>query len=86
MAAVPKRRLSTHRKGKRRAAIKIKPVPVYPCPNCGQSKQSHQVCPSCGYYKGKLVVDFKARRERRAAKKKDEKSNRPTPPKKKRGK
>ena len=75
MTALPKRRHSTQRKGKRRAAIKIKPLPLYACPNCGQSKQSHQVCPNCGYYKGKLVINFEKRKEKKAAKEKNEKGN-----------
>ncbi len=78
MGALPKRRISTHRKGKRRAAIKIKPSSLYPCPNCGQPKQSHQVCPHCGYYKGKKVIEIKE-------KKKDEKGKRPSPSKKTKG-
>jgi large subunit ribosomal protein L32 len=27
------------------------------CPQCHQPKLPHHVCPSCGYYKGKEVVD-----------------------------
>ncbi|MGO3143757.1 MAG: 50S ribosomal protein L32, partial [Lactiplantibacillus plantarum] len=26
------------------------------CPNCGELRVSHRVCPSCGYYNGKQVV------------------------------
>lgn len=76
MAALPKRRQSTRRQGKRRAAIKVKPIALYPCPNCGQSKPSHQVCPHCGYYKGKLVLKIKKEK-----KEKDEKGKRPASPK-----
>ena len=27
------------------------------CPQCHELKASHKVCPKCGYYDGKLVVD-----------------------------
>ncbi len=27
------------------------------CPQCHELKASHQVCPKCGYYDGKQVVD-----------------------------
>jgi large subunit ribosomal protein L32 len=62
MGALPKRRISTARKGKRRAAIKLKRSPLIKCPNCGQPKKSHQVCPVCGYYKGKEVVKPKVKK------------------------
>ncbi|NJH66534.1 50S ribosomal protein L32, partial [Staphylococcus agnetis] len=26
------------------------------CPNCGELKLSHRVCPACGSYKGEEVV------------------------------
>jgi len=27
------------------------------CPNCGNMKLRHHACPSCGYYRGRKVVD-----------------------------
>ena len=27
------------------------------CPNCLEAKLSHRVCPHCGYYKGKQVIE-----------------------------
>ncbi len=54
--AVPKRRHSTTRRDKRRAhdAITL-PNPVL-CPQCGEPKMPHRVCPSCGTYKGRQAV------------------------------
>jgi len=49
--AVPKRRSSTARKGKRRSAIKLKPPTLVACSNCGKLKKPHQLCRSCGKYK-----------------------------------
>jgi large subunit ribosomal protein L32 len=34
---------------------------VTKCSNCGKSKLSHRVCPSCGYYKGKQVITIKSK-------------------------
>ena len=33
------------------------------CPNCGELKRPHNVCPKCGYYDGKEVVAQKAKDE-----------------------
>lgn len=27
------------------------------CPQCHELKAAHRVCPKCGYYDGKMVVD-----------------------------
>jgi len=27
------------------------------CPECGQPKAPHRVCPHCGYYKDKEVIE-----------------------------
>jgi large subunit ribosomal protein L32 len=31
-------------------------VQLVACDNCGEMKPPHIVCPSCGYYKGRMVV------------------------------
>ncbi|PIS09667.1 50S ribosomal protein L32 [Candidatus Beckwithbacteria bacterium CG10_big_fil_rev_8_21_14_0_10_34_10] len=48
MGALPKRRISTRRKGKRRANIKVKLKLLSSCSRCGNKKVYRQVCPSCG--------------------------------------
>ncbi len=55
--AVPKRRQSKSRSAIRRAQV-MKRVPPNgsACPNCAAPKLSHLVCPSCGFYKGRLVI------------------------------
>lgn len=50
MAALPKRKISSRRQGKRRAAIKITKPTLVTCPSCQQFKVPHQVCPNCGAY------------------------------------
>ena len=27
------------------------------CDKCGEARLSHTACPSCGYYKGRVVID-----------------------------
>ncbi|WP_084172082.1 50S ribosomal protein L32 [Atopococcus tabaci] len=58
--AVPKRRTSTAKKAKRRTHYKLEAPNMSACPNCGEMKRSHRVCPSCGHYAGKDVVSNEA--------------------------
>ncbi len=53
----PKRRHSKRRTSTRRAHDFLKSPALAKCPNCHEMKQPHQVCPSCGHYKGKAVQE-----------------------------
>jgi large subunit ribosomal protein L32 len=55
--AVPFRRVSKTRKNMRRTHYKITPNEMTKCSNCGEMIKPHRVCPKCGYYKGKSVVE-----------------------------
>lgn len=68
MAPLPKRRWSTRRQGKKRASFALKFPDVTNCPNCGKGKLSHQVCPACGFYKGKEVLKIKKPKSKKAEK------------------
>lgn len=58
--AVPKRRTSKSRIRIRQRSHHIAlPAPT-PCPNCGQPRLPHRICPACGYYKGRQVVTITA--------------------------
>ena len=52
----PKRRHSKSRTGQRKNSKKIKSFNFSLCPECGDAKLSHSVCPACGYYKGVPVI------------------------------
>jgi large subunit ribosomal protein L32 len=55
---VPKRRKSQSRSRMQRAAnmrISYASLPMS-CPDCGEPKPSHRICPSCGKYDGKQIV------------------------------
>ena len=54
--AVPKKKTSQARRNRRRAHHAIKGPRLVECPNCGEPRLSHRVCPHCGYYKGRTVV------------------------------
>ena len=53
----PKRRHSAARTGKRRAHDSLKKVGVSECPNCHTQKLPHRVCPTCGQYKGREIIE-----------------------------
>jgi len=48
----PKRRLSSSRRDIRRSHDSLGKSAVGKCPECGESKRSHYICKSCGYYDG----------------------------------
>ena len=55
--AVPKRKTSKSKRDKRRTHQKTAgPTPVN-CPQCDEPKLPHHVCPSCGFYKGRNVIE-----------------------------
>ncbi|MBN1881566.1 MAG: 50S ribosomal protein L32 [Deltaproteobacteria bacterium] len=56
--AVPKRKHSRSRKGKRRSHQGLVTPPRSICPQCTEVKMPHVVCPHCGYYKGREVVQI----------------------------
>ncbi|MCH2119591.1 MAG: 50S ribosomal protein L32 [Pirellulaceae bacterium] len=39
----------------RRSHDKVKAKNTSPCPQCGTNIPSHVVCPTCGYYMGRIV-------------------------------
>lgn len=55
--AVPKRKVSKSRRDKRRTHWKLEMPGLARCPQCHEFKLPHRVCKSCGYYKGKEVVN-----------------------------
>lgn len=57
--ANPKRKISKARRDKRRTHWKLTEANLSECPQCHQPKQSHRVCPHCGYYNGRMVYQPK---------------------------
>ncbi len=59
--AVPKKKTSVSRKGLRRAGQhhKLYKKQIMACPNCGDPIIPLHVCPSCGTYKGREIIELK---------------------------
>jgi large subunit ribosomal protein L32 len=55
--ALPARHHSRSRVNKGRSHLALKPANLIKCPHCGREIMPHRVCPYCGYYKGKQVID-----------------------------
>ena len=55
--AVPKRKHSNARTGSRRAHDALKPRELLKCPACSTALPPHVVCPNCGHYMGRKVVE-----------------------------
>lgn len=54
---VPKQRRTSSTRDARRATHALGAPASSVCPQCHEPKLPHRVCPSCGYYKGKEIVD-----------------------------
>ncbi len=57
MPPLPKKKHSKKRKGGRTAHFGMKPVTVSECSQCHNPKLPHRICPTCGYYNGRQVVN-----------------------------
>jgi large subunit ribosomal protein L32 len=55
----PKRKHSKGRRDRRRANDALTPASLVACTNCGTMILQHVVCPNCGFYKGREVVEVK---------------------------
>ncbi len=59
---VQQHRRSKARKRQRRAVVmKMEKPNVVTCPQCHEFKQPHRVCPACGYYDGRKVVEVEGK-------------------------
>lgn len=58
MTPLPKRKISPGRRDRRRAHDHLKASASVNCPNCGEPRLPHRVCPKCGYYQGRGVISI----------------------------
>lgn len=57
MGPLPKRKLSKGRRGRRRQHDHLQALVLVSCEHCGQMKRAHTVCPHCGYYRDREVIE-----------------------------
>jgi large subunit ribosomal protein L32 len=58
MGPLPKRKISKGRRDRRRAHDALKITHLSQCSNCGEMRPPHIVCPKCGYYQGREVIQI----------------------------
>lgn len=66
--ALPKRQHSKQRGRKRRTHWKITLSKLQPCAHCKKQIMAHRVCPFCGHYKDKQVVEIKVKEKKKTSK------------------
>ena len=57
--ALPKKKCSKARQGKRRSHDALNVPATDVCPHCHNSKLSHRVCTTCGWYNEREAVEVK---------------------------
>ncbi len=64
MGALPKRKISKARRDKRRSHIRATSPSLDTCPQCNSPKLPHHVCPECGYYGDREVIEMKGSKKK----------------------
>lgn len=62
--AVPKSKQSKQRTNKRYANFKATAPTLVECPHCHELKEAHRVCPKCGFYDGREVIDTEEKKKK----------------------
>lgn len=69
--AVPKKRHSKSKVGRRRQHIFLKKPTLSKCPKCANFVLPHTLCSFCGYYKGKEVIDVLGKMDKKERKQRE---------------
>jgi len=66
MAPLPKRKYAKARRGKRQSHLAMTSPALAECPQCHAPKLPHRVCPACGQYNGRAVLEIKTKKKKEA--------------------
>ncbi|SLN45095.1 50S ribosomal protein L32 [Oceanibacterium hippocampi] len=55
--AVPRKKTTVSKRNMRRSHDALKGASYAECTNCGETKRPHHICPSCGHYGDREVVE-----------------------------
>lgn len=56
MGAVPNKKVTRARQGRKLMRYRLKALSLSACPRCRTAKLPHTACSRCGYYRGRQVV------------------------------
>ncbi len=60
----PKRKHSKGRRDRRRAHDALPGQTLVACSNCGEAHIAHTVCPNCGHYDGREVIEIEKKEKK----------------------
>jgi len=60
----PKRKHSKGRRDRRRSQDALVAHNLVACSNCGSMRLPHIVCPNCGFYEGREVIEIKKEKKK----------------------
>ena len=63
--AVPKKKVSTSRRGKRRSHHALNKIVIIECENCGAETLPLHIWMNCGHYNKRLVLEIKKIEEKK---------------------
>lgn len=72
---LPKKKMTRARRDKRRKSYRRATLAFTLCAQCKKSIPSHQVCPYCGRYRGRIVLDVEAKTAKKLKKQKEKAKN-----------
>lgn len=61
---LPRKKLSTSRRDRRWVRYKLKGITLVECGNCDKLILPHRICPFCGFYEGRNVIEIKEKKEK----------------------
>ena len=64
MPPQPKHKHSSGRRDRRRAHDALTSPNLVLCSNCGEMRLPHTVCPKCGHYKGREVINMEEEKKK----------------------
>ncbi|MFH0771899.1 MAG: 50S ribosomal protein L32 [Candidatus Omnitrophota bacterium] len=63
--ALPKRKHSKSRRDKSRTHQVLSLPQLTKCPQCLAVIKPHHICPACGSYKGRKIIEIKVKKEKK---------------------
>ena len=78
MGGVPKKRHTKGSRNQRRMHLFIDKPTLGTCSKCQKPVMAHMVCPACGFYKGKEVINVMAKTDRKYQRAKAQEAKRDT--------